>query len=260
MLITTYIINILHAVERYFGGNVKYAKVKGAEFMNWMNCYHPTAYLYAVSRACGGSRQDIGVEGAITVIMNVTYYLDFLIWRMRCGHGDGILECSLLMLLRSSEMIALLRVLSILHISVCTPLRWLAGNWGDLYQHNFGVANMASVVDIMDTALYEVLIDSEKLIDEDFMMGIFYGITKKLPPLQEYLDFIFDNTQDSLVGSDKEEDKVLPWYLLRSELFYHTRKYIVDTNSFCIEVTWGAASIFRVEFRDKRKATAKYLS
>ena len=140
------------------------------------------------------------------------------------------------------------------------PLQWNARNCGDLYQHNFGVADMAYIVDIMDKAFYEVLIDSEKLIDEDSMMGIFYGTTKNLPPLQEYLDFIFDNTQDSLVGSDKEEDKVLPWYLLRSELFYHTRKYIVDTNSVCIELTCEAASILRVEFRDERKSTAKYLS
>ena len=42
--------------------------------------------------------------------------------------------------------------------------------------------------------------------------------------------------------------------------FYPNRKYIVNTNSFYIELTCKAASIFKVEFRDKRKATAKYLS
>ena len=56
MHITTDILNTLRAVERYFGGNTNYAKEKGAEFMNWMNLYHPTAYLYAVSLACGGYR------------------------------------------------------------------------------------------------------------------------------------------------------------------------------------------------------------
>ena len=73
--ITTDIINILRAVDRYFGGNINYAKGKGAEFMNWMDRYHPTAYLYAVSRACGQSRQDIGVEGAIAVLFNMPYYM-----------------------------------------------------------------------------------------------------------------------------------------------------------------------------------------
>ena len=38
LLITTDIINLLRAVESYFGGNANYAKGKGAELMNWMNC------------------------------------------------------------------------------------------------------------------------------------------------------------------------------------------------------------------------------
>ena len=105
-----------------------------------------------------------------------------------------------------------------------------------------------------------MLIDGEKLINEDFIMGIFDGIMKKLPPLQEYLGFMFENKQVSLVGSWKEEEKVFPWDLLQSEFFYPNRKYIVNTNSFYIELTCKAASIFKVEFRDKRKATAKYLS
>ena len=130
-----------------------------------MNRYHPTAYIYAVSPACGGSHQDIGVEGAIVVLMNVPYYLEFLIYRMRCVHRDGILERNLFMMFRSVKMIYFLRVLSILHIAVCMPLRWISGNCVDLSQHNFGVSDMASVVDIMDNTFYEGLIDGEKLID-----------------------------------------------------------------------------------------------
>ena len=57
---------------------------------------------------------------------------------------------------------------------------------------------MASVVYIMDKVLYKVLIDGEKLIDKYFMMGIFYVITKKLPPLQKQLDFVFNNKQGIL--------------------------------------------------------------
>ena len=71
---------------------------------------------------------------------------------------------------------------------------------------------------------------------------------------------MLDNKQGRLVGFRKEEEKVLPWDLLRSGLFYSNRKDIVDTNYFCIEPTCEAASIFRVEFRDKRKAASNYLS
>ena len=59
-------------------------------------------------------------------------------------------------------------------------LRWISGNFGNLSQHNFGVSAMAPVVDILDKAFYEVLIDGEKIIDEYFMKGIFDG-----PQLQE---------------------------------------------------------------------------
>ena len=93
---------------------------------------------------------------------------------------------------------------------------------------------MAPVVDIVDKELYYVLIDGEKLIDEYFMMGIFDGITKKLPQLQEYLDFMFDNKQGSLVGSRKEEDKVLSLYLLRSELFILLEKILSILTHFVL--------------------------
>ena len=54
---------------------------------------------------------------------------------------------------------------------------------------------MVSVVDIMNKSFYEVLIDRKKLINKDFMIVFLNGIAKKLPPLQEYLDFMFENKQ-----------------------------------------------------------------
>ena len=200
------------------------------------------------------------MEGATSVLMNVPYYLEFLIWRMRCGHGDGILEHNLFMSLRSVEMIAFLFILSILNIAVCMPLGWISGNCSHLSQHNFEVADIASGVGIIYNSLYDVLIEEEKLIGKYFMMGIFDRITNKLPPLQEYLDFMSEKKHGSLVGSRKEEDNVLPWDLLQSDFFNPTCKYIVGTSSFCIELICEATSIFRVEFRDERKVVAKYLS
>ena len=175
-----------------------------------MRRYHPTAYLFAVSRACGGSRQDIGVEGAVAVLMNTPYYLEFLIWRMRCGHTDGILERNLFMLLRSVEMISFLRVLSILHISICMPLRWLAGNCGSLAEHKFGVANMATVVDIVDKAFAKVVRNGKKLLNEDFMMGMFKQLRKKLPPFDNYLTYMLEEKSSPRVVNSRLVEKVFP--------------------------------------------------
>ena len=258
--VTTDVMQLLRAVEKYFGGNANYPKGKGQEFMAWMRHKYRLSYLYPVCRACGGSRQDIGVEGAVAVLMNVPYYLEFLIWRFKCGHKDGILERNLFMLLTSVEMISLLRVLSILHISVCMPLRWLAANCGDLGEYGFGVADMATVVDLMDEAFFEMVNNGEKVLDEDFMMDIFKNLKEKLPPLQEYLDFMFEDRQGCVVGSSCKEDKVLPWDLLKAQLFYPTRCDIVQSQDDCVELASEAAQVFRREFRDERKATHKYLS
>ena len=52
-----------------------------------------------------------------------------------------------------------------------------------------------------------VLIDREKLINKDFMIGIFDGTTSKLPPLQEYINSVFDNKQGSLVIPAKNKTR-----------------------------------------------------
>ncbi len=48
-------------------------------------------------------------------------------------------------------------------------------------EYGFGVADMATVVDILDKVFFEVVADGEKLLDEDFMMGIFYELKVQIP-------------------------------------------------------------------------------
>ena len=47
--VMTEIGNLLHTIEKYFGGNENYDKGKGYMSMEYMCRYHPTAYLYHVS-------------------------------------------------------------------------------------------------------------------------------------------------------------------------------------------------------------------
>ena len=106
------------------------------------------------------------------MLMNLPYYLNVLMWRYRCG-GNGILEKKLYLLLRSVEIVGLLHVLSILHISVCMPMKWLAGNCCELKDYNFGMADMPEALDLMYVAFGKVTDDGDLLLDEEFMMGIF---------------------------------------------------------------------------------------
>ena len=170
--VTTDVVMILRAVEKHFGGTANYSKGKGSMFLDWMRRYHPGAYLYSIVCACGGTCQDIGAEGAYPVLMNIPYYLEFLIWRFRCG-GDGILEKNLWIELRSVEFVALLRVLAILHVSIVMPLRWLAGKCGELGDYAFGVADMPIALDLIDNAMGQVASDGNKLLSDDTMMSVF---------------------------------------------------------------------------------------
>ena len=52
--------------------------------------------------------------------------------------------------LRSVEFVALLRVLSILHLSIFMPMRWLTANCGDLAQYKFGYTDMTGALDLLD--------------------------------------------------------------------------------------------------------------
>ena len=94
--------------------------------MHYMQNFHSKAYLYPIVRACGGSRQDVGTKDAIPALMNSPYYLEFLNRRMNPG-ADRILKKKLSTFLESTEVQGLLRILSIIHISVVLPTRWLGG-------------------------------------------------------------------------------------------------------------------------------------
>ena len=94
------------------------------------------------------------------------------------GGSEGILEHNLLIIYRSIEYIALLRVLAILHMTIVLPLRCISGDCEHLSKWEFGVAYMPDGVDLMDKAFAKVQRDGKKIMDDTFMFGIFNKIAK----------------------------------------------------------------------------------
>jgi hypothetical protein len=135
------IVNLYRGTEKIVGATANYHKGDGRNFVYFKNEFHPTAYLYPLVHACGGTRQDLCVEGAPSILMNLPLYLQFLHWRMCvCGtSGDGILATNLYIKFRSIEVVALLRVLSILHnafhIMILVTTTW-GGRWILCKQHS----------------------------------------------------------------------------------------------------------------------------
>ena len=70
-------------------------------------------------------------------------------------------------------MVSLLRVLYILHISLCLPLQWLSGNCSNIEKYGFVVTDMPKAVDLMDKAFAEITKDGNLMLDDDFMMNLF---------------------------------------------------------------------------------------
>ena len=111
--------------------------------------------------------------------MNIPLYLEFLAWRFACGGGSGILEQNLFIIYRCVEYIALLRVLAIVHMTIVLPMRWLSGNCEFLAEYGFGCADMCECVDLMDKACAKIVKNGKKIMDDDFMFGIFDPIKKR---------------------------------------------------------------------------------
>ena len=72
----------------------------------------------------------------------------------------------------------MIRVLSILHVAVCIPLRWLTGNTEDLEGFDFSMLDMGAACELLEHAMVDVAETPELFLDEDFMMNIFSDLKK----------------------------------------------------------------------------------
>ena len=77
---------------------------------------------------------------------------------------------------------------------------------------------MGRCVDLMKEAFLKIADDGELILNEDYMMNIFKPIRDTVTPLDEYLTMMFEEKQGNVLSSRLEEDKVLPYDILRAEL------------------------------------------
>ena len=220
---------ILRAVDKEFSLTANYPKGHGELFRRWMETYHPCAAPFHVERT-SGSRQDLCVEGAGAIYWNHKYRVEFFDQRLRYP-SDNILQENLFIILTCGEMIALARVCAIIHLSICIPTRWLPGNTHKLDKYDWSVRVMGKIVDILDVVLEEIEKDGSKIMDEQFMMGLFDKIKLTLPPFQEYYKHIYEANALKLMTPSNV--KFIPLRRLKEELFSTTS----DVNDEIFEIT-----------------------
>ena len=256
--VSTSMESVLRALDKEFSINANYAKGHGDLFYEWMHYNHPEALLLHVERA-GGSRQDLAVEGAGALYYNRVYYIEFLDERLRaCGTEGNILQENLFIILSSLDMVAQARICSIVHLSICLPMRWLAGNSHKLAEYDWSVRSMGRAADMLQTALEAIEADPHLFLDQDFMFGIFDKLIDELPPFKAYLEYMYESKAMSLVGSSATN--ILPLASLRDELFHPDSETNQDTDDVAMDLAQVAATALLAELRDEKKATAEHLS
>lgn len=258
--VTTDPINLFRAMEKGFGEGANYPKGLAKIFFAYMNTYNPLVHLWPLSRALGGTRQDIATKASMSVLMNLPYYLEFMNWKISCGTSDSILLKHLFIELQSVEMIAMLCVLAILHVSITIPHCWLSGKCGSLSKYDFGLYDMGKTVDLMEAVFQKISDDGNLILEEEFMMNIFSPIVDKVPPMKGYLSYMFEEKEANALGSLAEKDRWLPYDELILQLFYPTKDYIIQSNKTACELAPLIAVTFLSEFRDTSKATSLSLS
>jgi hypothetical protein len=93
-----------------------------------------------VERAAG-YRQDLCTEGCLTIYMNCEFHVEFLGEMLRkkvSNEHASILQQNLFAILTSVEMLALSRLLSIIHVSISMPFFYLAGKAHEFKRYCWG--------------------------------------------------------------------------------------------------------------------------
>jgi hypothetical protein len=184
----------------------------------------------------------------------------------RCGNSNdkaSILQQNLFVVLTSEEMIALSCLLSIFHISVCIPFRWLAGKTHELKDYDtdfgWGAMSMSCVIDSLYKKMNELHKSPSLIINDGFMMSIFDEYLLELPPFEEYWKVTLKKKQMSVVAhSRKDGSKVVHMALLRKELSSPTTPTNIKTRDMVVQLAESAAKTICDELLDETKATYKY--
>ena len=71
------------------------------------------------------------------------------------------------------EVIAQLRVASILHLAVVWTLQWLAGNTHKLAHCQWGERSMGKAIDFLNEDFVKIDADGSLILDHEFMMNLF---------------------------------------------------------------------------------------
>ena len=92
--------------------------------------------------------------------------------RLRFYKNNNTFDENISILLSSLHVATLLRVHIMLHVSIITQFRWLAGNSRVLDKYGWSVYSMERVIDTIEEKMIQPREFHSLIISEDFMIGI----------------------------------------------------------------------------------------
>jgi hypothetical protein len=98
------------------------------------------------------------------------------------------------------------------------------------------------------------------LLEEDFIMNIFASLYDELLPFKEYLGYHFEEKEGNVIGSRKEEERVLAIDEAMVELFWPRRIENCQTTEFYWELSVGVATMLLTKLTDPKKTTHNYIN
>ena len=127
--------------------------------------------------------------------------------------GDNILQEDLFIVLSSCEMLTLARVCEIIHLSICMPKIWLAGNSHKLEKYDWSVRSMEKIVNILEEYLEELKEDGSNIMNEKFMMGFFDEIKNTIPQFKDYYRHMYEHKGIKLISP--RDTTIIPLVILK---------------------------------------------
>ena len=120
---------------------------------------------------CGGNRQDSAFEGALPVYNALDEMLKFTDECLMSS--ENLLQRSLFLSLGSMEIVALLRVASVVHVAIVLPMQWLAVNTHKLGHRIWGERSMGRAYDLLLSACLKIQDSPELFLNYEYVMNVF---------------------------------------------------------------------------------------
>ena len=197
--VTCRLSELLIQVDKEYNFSANYPKGHGDAFHDWLKKYHPGKRFLPTIRVCGGSRQDYAFEGAFPVYDALD---EMLLFTEHClNSGENILQRCLFTALGSMEVVAQLRVASVLFLSLIVPMRWLAGNTHKVAHRDWGERSMGRAIDLLHNAFIKVRDNPKLFLDYEFIMTIFEPLYEQLPEFSTFMDYYREEKEGNVIGS-----------------------------------------------------------